>query len=145
MKNIKFLLATSGLVIAAAAISAVAEAQTAPNVSTTDITTAGLNASTGLQNASGVTYFANNGETLLLLKAGGTALTATINSIATSVNTQAFGPIALTSPSIVVPSGTIAVLGPFPPGRFNNQYGLVGVSMSSITGVSASAINVPQP
>lgn len=128
-----------------ALVSGQADAQTTPNISTTDITTAGLNATTGLQNASGVTYFANNGETLLLVKGGGTTVTATINSVATSVNTQGFGPIVLTSPTVSIPSGSIIVLGPFPPGRYNSQYGLVGVSFTSVTGVSASAINVPQP
>jgi hypothetical protein len=140
--NIKKLLLTAAFL----GVSSPVLAQSVPTISTTDISVSGLNSSSGLQNASTSTYFSNTGETLLVVRGGGTTVTATINSAATSVNTQAYGPIALTSPTVSIPSGSVVVFGPFQPGRYNIAgTNLVGVSFTSVTGVSVTAINVPQP
>lgn len=139
MKRLKALLASTFLVLASAA-----QAQSTPTISTTDATVAGLNTASALQNAATSTYFSNTGETLLVVKGGGTAVTGTINTVATAINTQSYGPVALTSPSFSVPSGSVVIVGPFQTGRYNNQYGLVGVSFTGVTGVSVSAVNVPQ-
>lgn len=119
-------------------------AQTAPNVSTTEISTAGINTGLALQNASPNTYFQNDGSTLLAIKGGGSPVTATIITQATSINQQGYGSAPLTDQTVSVPANAVIVVGPFPEGRWNNQYGLVRVSFTSVTGVSASALKVPQ-
>jgi hypothetical protein len=119
-------------------------AQTAPNVSTTDISTAGYNTSNTLQNASPTIYMSNNGETLLVVKGGAAAVTATLKTQATSISQNGYGSTPLSDVNVSVPAGAVVVVGPFPTGRWNNQYGLLQVSMSSVVGISATGLSVPQ-
>ncbi|MGO7756816.1 hypothetical protein ACC761_06525 [Rhizobium ruizarguesonis] len=130
--------------VASALLAPVANAQTAPNISTTDITTAGINTASGLQAASPTTYFSNTGDALLVVKGGGTTVSATLKTQATSLYQDGYGSTPLSDVTVSIPSASIVVMGPFPQGRWNNQYGLVTVSFTSVVGVSASAINVPQ-
>ncbi|MBY5594104.1 hypothetical protein [Rhizobium leguminosarum] len=136
--------AVAVLGVASALLAPVANAQTVPTISTTDITTAGLATNAGMQNAATSTYFSNTGETLLVVKGGGTTVTATLKTQATSISQNGYGSATLSDVAVSIPSASVVVMGPFPPARWNNQYGLVGVSMSAVTGVSATAINVPQ-
>ncbi|TBG37159.1 hypothetical protein ELG78_09270 [Rhizobium leguminosarum] len=137
-------LALSALLGAALGTAQAALAQSVPTVSTTDITTAGLTNATGMQNAATSTYFANNGETLFVVDGGPTAVTATFKTQATTISQNGYGTTTLSDVAVTIPSSSVVVMGPFPTGRWNNQYGLVGVSFTAVTGVSATAINVPQ-
>lgn len=136
----RILLATSAI----CALALNAQAQSVPTVSVTDITTSGLSTGSGMQNGATSNWFANNGETLLLVKGGATAVTATIKTQATSMSQQGYGSTPLSDQAVSIPSSSLVVVGPFPAGRWNNSYGLCGVSLSAVTGVSISAINVPQ-
>lgn len=140
MKSLSLLLATTAFAVIASA----ALAQSVPTVSTTDITTAGLTNATGMQNAATSTYFANNGETLFVVDGGPTTVTATFKTQATTISQNGYGTTTLSDVAVTIPSSSVVVMGPFPAGRWNNQYGLVGVSFTAVTGVSATAINVPQ-
>lgn len=132
------------LILSLLLLSGVAHAQTTPTISTTDVTTSGFNASNALQNAATSMYFQNDGETLLVVKGGASSVTATVKTQATTMSQNGYGSVALTDQTVSVPAGAVVVAGPFPTGRWNNQYGLVGVSMSAVTGVSASTLRVPE-
>lgn len=136
----RIILATT--VLAGLAFSA--EAQVA-NISTTAASSwPSFNLTTGMQNASPTTYFSNDGDTMLVLRGGGTATTATIITQATSLYQAGYGSAPLVSQTVSIPSATYVLVGPFPPGRWNTAYGTVGVSMSSVTGVSATAYSQSQ-
>ena len=139
IKRIVLITASLGIALASSA-----QAQSAPNISTTDITTSGLSASTGLQNAVSNTYFVNDGRTLLIVKGGGSAVTGTAVTQAGTISQAGYGTVSLTNQTFSVPSGAVVVVGPFPQGRWNNAYGNVAVSFTSVTGVSATAIRLPR-
>ncbi|WP_398470717.1 hypothetical protein [Tardiphaga sp.] len=134
----KFLLATTALI----ATCAVAQAQVA-TVSTTNAAITGVNANTGLQNATGVTYFDNDGKTLLMLRNNSAAaITATAVNQQSQICKDGYGCVPLSNVSFTVPSGTTVLAGPFPTGRWNTTKGTVGVSLSTPTGVSATGLRV---
>ena len=139
MKTSSILLAVAMLGAATSAI-----AQTAPTVSVTDVTPAGRDTSSGMQNAASNNWFANNGETLFVVKGGAVPVTATVKTQATTMSQQGYGSAPLSDQTVSIPAASVVMMGPFPTGRWNNQYGLTGVSITSITGVSITAINVPQ-
>ena len=140
MKNFHKLLLTSALTVAPLAASA----QTA-NISTTTLSTAGVDVTTTPQNASGNTYFANDGSTFILIKNGnGTPVTATLITQQTAIQAQGYGTIPLADVTVGVPSATTLLIGPFPTSRWNTTQGTVRVSMSTVTNVSATSIKVPR-
>jgi hypothetical protein len=114
------------------------------NISRTDMgpSTTSANLTTGLQNAQTSTFFQNDGETLLAIRGGGTAVTATIKTQKDSLSKEGYGTVALTDQVVSIPSATLIIAGPFPTGRWNTTAGTVGVSMSAVTGVSATALRV---
>jgi hypothetical protein len=80
--------------------------------------------------------FANDGRTYLHVKAGGTSVNITINS-QTPCNQGADHDIVING---VVSSERI--IGPFPPSRFNDSTGVVTVTYSTTTGVTAAAVRI---
>jgi hypothetical protein len=145
MENIKLLLATTVVVVAAAAIIvSEAKAQTAPNISTTDAGLSGLNTSAGLQNMPPVAYLKNDGATLLVVKSAATAVTATLVTQAASVQKEGYGSVPLSNQTVSIPANSVVIIGPFPQGRWNNSAGLVQVSMSAVTAISATTLKVPK-
>lgn len=145
MKKPLFLYLTSALVCFAACFTAIeATAQTVPNVNVSDLTTAGYNTGAGMQNATAVSFVANNGETFIVIRSTSAATTATIVTQAKSVSQAGYGTAPLSDQTVSVPANSVVMAGPFPTGRWNNPYGHVAVSLTTTTGVSISAINVPQ-
>jgi hypothetical protein len=117
-------------------------AQTA-TVSRTDLTSSGQNITTGLQNQSGNIYFQNDGYTFVVIRNGnGTAVTATALTQKTSVQKPGFGTITLSDQSISIPSASTVLVGPFPTGRWNLSSGLGRISMSTVTGISATGLRL---
>lgn len=139
MMKSRILLACTALV----ALSGIAQAQVA-NISTTDAVVTGVNTGAGMQNAATSMWFANDGETLLVLKGAATAVTATIKTQATQMSQAGYGTVSLTDQTVSVPSSSVVIAGPFPTGRWNTGFGTVAVSMSAISGVSATSVRVPQ-
>ncbi|MBR2691778.1 MAG: hypothetical protein IKE42_28315 [Aquamicrobium sp.] len=115
-----------------------ANAQVA-TVSRTDLPTSSLNVSTGLQNAAGVNYFDNDGLTFAVLKSGGTTLTATFTTQQTSVKQDGYGTVPLSDLTVTIPSASTAVIGPFPPQRWNTPEQTVRVSLSTAVNVSITS------
>ncbi|MEZ5781156.1 MAG: hypothetical protein R3D70_05850 [Rhizobiaceae bacterium] len=143
MKSLRTLTATTALAFVAAVASiAPALAQTA-NLTATTVSINGSNVTGLLANASPTMYVPNDGRTMLVLRGGGTAVTATVVTQKTGLFKEGYGNITIGNESVSVPSGSVVVVGPFPPGRFNTTGGNVAVSMSSVVGVSATAIRLP--
>jgi hypothetical protein len=129
---------------ALALVPGLAMAQT-QNISRTDVALSGLNLTTTYQNAPGVIYFPNDGKTLLSLQnTSGGAVTATVVTKATSMSRDGFGSVTLSNQTVSVPNNARMLVGPFPVIRWNQSGSLVQVSMSSVTGVSATAVRVAQ-
>lgn len=122
-------------------IPAASLAQTA-NISTTELTTDGFNTGLSMQDAVSNTYFRNDGYTLLAIKGGSSAVTATLVTAATSLTKAGYGAVALENEVVSIPASAMVLIGPFPTGRWNTQAGTVHVSLTSVAGVSASAIKV---
>ncbi|HNW09987.1 MAG TPA: hypothetical protein PKI71_01350 [Candidatus Rifleibacterium sp.] len=81
-------------------------------------------------------YFANDGKTLLhVVNAGVADITVTIDSPV--LCNQGFAH----DEAVVVPAGKERMIGPFTPSRFNAN-GVVNVSYSDVTDVTAAAIKV---
>ncbi len=140
----KLAFACSFFVSCSVFVSADVNAQVA-NVSTTAASSFNsLNLTTGMVSAISNTYFTNDGDTGLLIKGGGSAVTATIITQATSISQAGYGSTALTSLVVPVPANAYVYVGPFPTGRWNTQFGTVAVSFTSVTGVSVSAISQSQ-
>ncbi|MET4294714.1 hypothetical protein ABIB06_006547 [Bradyrhizobium sp. LB8.2] len=126
-----------------ALFSADVQAQAA-TVSTTDLSVTGL-ALTGMQNAASTNYFTNDGYSALLIKGGGSAVTATIVTQATQMTQSGYGTVTLSDQTVSIPSATYVITGPFPVGRWNNTTSsTVRVNMSGTAGVSLTAVRLPQ-
>lgn len=78
--------------------------------------------------------FANSGQEMLHVKTGGTGATVTI-PIPSTVDGQ-----AVASKSYVLGTNTERMIGPFPPGTYNQADGSVYVDYSSITTVTVAVI-----
>lgn len=123
--------------------SAVVQAQTA-NISTTALETSGTAVSTALQSVSSPTYFLNDGQTVLMIRAA-SGSTVRIKTQAQSISQAGYGSAPLSDQVITAVSGSTYVVGPFPVGRWNDPTtGLVRVEFSSITGISATAKTLAQ-
>lgn len=129
----------------AALLVASAAAQVA-NISTTAASTwASYNLTSGLQNATATTYFSNDGATMLVVKGGSSAVTATVITQAQSMSQAGYGSAPLSNLVVSIPANSTVLIGPFPPARWNTPiYGTVGVSFTSVTGVSATAFSQAQ-
>ncbi|WP_322884174.1 hypothetical protein U8C35_06485 [Sinorhizobium medicae] len=143
MKNLKLFYAALLTTTALTFFAAEAEAQVA-NVTPTTVAISGTNVTGLLANASGVMYVPNDGRSLLVLRGGGTAVTATVVTQKTGLFKEGYGNIPLSNETVSVPSASTVLVGPFPAGRFNTNTGVVAISMSSVTGVSATAVKLPQ-
>jgi len=140
MKNLTLLLACSALALVAGSL----HAQSAPNVSTTESSITGLNTASGLQAMPPVAYLKNDGATLLVIKSSATAVTATLVTQAASVQKEGYGSVPLSNQTVSIPANSVVIIGPFPQGRWNNSAGLVQVSMSAVTAISATTLKVPK-
>ncbi len=129
---------------AALGIVSAAFAQVA-NVSTTAASTfVGLNVTTTAQNASPTTAFSNDGQSMLLIKTGATATSATLVTQATQMSQSGYGLVTLSNQTVFVPANSYMLVGPFPQGRWNTQQGTVIVSFTSVVAVSVSIVSVAQ-
>jgi hypothetical protein len=81
--------------------------------------------------------FANDGRTFLHVKVGATATNVTINSV-TPCNQGEDHDIVLSGLA-----NTERIIGPFPTSRFNDTTGMVTVTYSQVTGVTAAVVRVP--
>lgn len=83
--------------------------------------------------------FQNNGHVLLeVVNGGGAPINVTINdeNSPTPPGATAFNGDVV----VAVPAGATRLIGPFPPWRFNQPSGLVGVAYSAVTSVTVRAI-----
>lgn len=134
----KLLLATTALAL----IVGVASAQT-KNVSRTDLVNTGANLSTNMQNASGVTYFENDGKTVIAFKNNtGAAVTGTVITQRSSVTKEGYSSVSLSNATISIPSASTVLAGPYPAAQWNTSQGTVGISLTSAVGISATALKV---
>lgn len=134
----KLLLATTALTF----IAAMGMAETA-NVSRTTLAKEGANLATNMQNASGVTYFQNDGKSVIAFKNNsGGAVTGTVITQKTSVTKEGYSPATLSNATISIPNGGVVVAGPFPTAQWNTTQGTVGISLTSAVGISATALKV---
>lgn len=130
----------------AGALPVLAFAQTA-NISRTDMDNAtGVLVSSGLQNAVGVTYFDNDApRTFVVIKNGsGSTLTVTELTQQTSLSVDRYGSVALSNQTVTLANGETRLIGPFPSARWNTANATVGISLSTIVGVSESVVRVPK-
>jgi hypothetical protein len=104
----------------------------------------GLNLTTTMQNASPTTAFSNDGQSMLMVKTGATATSATLVTQATQMSQSGYGLVTLTNQIVFVPANSYILMGPFPQGRWNTQQGTVVVTFSAVTGVSVSIVSVAQ-
>lgn len=140
MKLSKLLLVTTLL----AGITGAVQAQSV-NISRSDLPISGTNIATGLQNAPGVAYVANDGRTLLVIKNNaGTAVTGTLVTQKTGLFKDGYGNIALSNETITIPSASTVLVGPFPPARWNTNLAAVQVSLTQSTGISMTSLRLPQ-
>ncbi len=117
------------------------------NISRTDMdNSTGTLISSGLQNAQGITYFDNDApRTFLLVKNGsGGNLTLTEISQQTSLAVDRYGSISLGNQAVTLANGETRLIGPFPSARWNTVNGTVAVSLSTVSGVSVTAVRVPK-
>lgn len=134
----KLILSTSALV----ALAGSAAAQVA-NVTPTDLTPAGFNTTLNMATAPSPSYIPNDGESLIVARTAAAAVTLTIRTKATTMSQAGYGSVTLTDQVVVIPSGTTFVMGPFPPGRWNDtQFGTIKVDASAP--ISLTTLRVPQ-
>lgn len=106
----------------------------------------GVLVSSGLQNAVGVTYFDNDApRTFVVIKNGsGSTLTVTELTQQTSLSVDRYGSVALSNQTVTLANGETRLIGPFPSARWNTANATVGISLSTIVGVSESVVRVPK-
>lgn len=139
------LLALGAVFAALGLMASDADAQ-AISVSRSDIDVTGINVTANTPSApSSTIYFANDGYTLLAVRnTSNTNVSATVNTVATAVMVDGFGPISLSNTTVTIPSNSTVLIGPFAKGRWNNSiYDTVGVTFSSSTFISTTAIRIP--
>ena len=114
------------------------------NISQTTVGLDGFNLATSAQDAVSPTYFSNDGQTLLYLdNESGGSLSAEVITQKTSVQKNGYGTITLSNQTVTVPNGNQMLVGPFPTSRWNTTNGTVRVSLSTVSGVSATAVKMP--
>ena len=79
----------------------------------------------------------NDGKMFLHITNGGGG-----ESIATIVSQKVDGGLALADRTVAVPAGEDRMVGPFPPGLYNDASGLVNVTFDVITSVSLSGLHL---
>lgn len=99
--------------------------------------------------ASGGDTFANDGNTVLLVKnANAATRTVTADAVA-SLDKPGFGTVPIADSVLTVPgsgtNGGLAMWGPFPPDRFNNSNGAVSLTYSdSGADLTIAVVRVPR-
>ena len=92
--------------------------------------------------------FTNDGNTILLF-VNGNASARTLTIAANSTTQPGFGAITISSTVVTLPgsgtNGGIAMVGPFPTGRFNDSNGQVNYTLDNATGMVVSAVKFPNP
>ena len=141
MKNAKLFLAFASTALAMLGADAYAQAA---NVNVTNVSVSGTNVTGLLANAPSVMYVPNDGRSILVIRGGASAVTATVVTRKTSLFKEGYGTITVGNETVAVPASATVLVGPFAPGRFNTTSGTVTVSMSSVVGVSATTIRLPQ-
>lgn len=94
-----------------------------------------VGAAATFHNAAAADSFDNNGQTLLILKnSSGGSITVTVDD----PNSQLAGAVAFNADVArpVANGATADVMGPFPPGRFNDANGRVQLAFSSTPGAT---------
>lgn len=92
----------------------------------------------GAAAASGGDEWANTGREYILIKnGGGSPITATLDIKATVDD------LAVTDPTVSVAAGATMIIGPFPPGEFNDSTtGRAKVTYSGVSSVTIKAIRI---
>lgn len=115
------------------------------NIARTDLdVSTGLVISSGMANAVSQTYFDNDGRTAFVIKTGGAPVTVSFMTAFASYFVERLGLVSLGNQTNVVPSGTTVMYGPFATERWNNANNTVLVSLSTVTGVSVTAVRLPK-
>lgn len=106
---------------------------------------AGLDVVLAAANADG-SKFANptDERTFLLVEnTNGATRNVVIETQATSVNVAGYGAQALVDKTVTVPATTgKTLIGPFPPGQFNDASGDVHITFSAVSGVTIAAVRL---
>jgi hypothetical protein len=92
----------------------------------------------GAQAAASGDYFANDGQTFLLIKNGDASDHTVTAAIQSTVDGQ-----TVSGASHNVVAGHTAILGPFPTGIYNDANGRVQLSYSATTSVTVMAVKCP--
>jgi hypothetical protein len=101
-----------------------------------DIVRTGLAPSYGAA-AGGGDEFANNGSVFYHVKnGGGGSITATF------VTQSTVDGLAVSDLAVAVPNGGERIVGPFPPGIYNDANGRVQVTYSGVTSVTVAALRL---
>jgi hypothetical protein len=103
----------------------------------------GLNYTLG--SASTADVFANDGATFLIFS-NANASSRTLTIAANDADKPGFGTIAVPDTVVTLPgsgtNGGRAIVGPFPPDRFNNSSGQVSYTLDDATGMSVAAVKL---
>jgi hypothetical protein len=97
--------------------------------------------------ASVADVFANNGSTILVFL-NGNASSRTLTITGNAFDKPGFGSVSAADAgeTVTIPgsgtNGGKCVVGPFPPGRFNNSSGQVSYTLDVATGMSVAAITL---
>lgn len=98
-----------------------------------------------MQNASPTTSFSNDGYTMLVIKTGASAVSATLKTQAQSISQNGYGTTALSDIPLAIPANSVVLAGPFPQARWNTSQGTVNVTITpTVAGVSVSAVSQAQ-
>ncbi len=82
--------------------------------------------------------WANGGSDYVVVKNGaGSPITVTLNIQAAAAD-GVLGTI--TDPTVTVGAGVTKIIGPFPPGMYNDANGIAGITYSSITTVTVTVL-----
>lgn len=102
-----------------------------------NVARSGLNPTYGAAAGGGDT-FVNDGQVVLHVKnGGGSSINVTVDSTApTGVG------LAQADAVVAVPNAGERMIGPFPPGAFNDANGAVAVAYSAVTSVTVAAIRL---
>lgn len=117
----------------------------AANLTTTDVTSAGILSTAGAVAAtvSGDSY-TNDGRTMFVVtNGGGSPITVTVTVQRTTFNVSGVGTVTFANIPISVTNGTTRFI-LVPQGPYNDANGRVSVTYSAVTSVTVSAVRVPQ-
>jgi hypothetical protein len=103
----------------------------------TDIVIGGVTPAPFAATAAG-NQFLNDGKTFFYVQNA----SATIITITPTVTYAAFG-LTMTGPSVSFPASTTKLVGPFPPGAYNDAMGYVSFNYSQVLTIWVAAFRIP--